>query len=127
MTKNCESWGFNELKLCAGIKRVLYIDKPSTSIKFEKKMKINLKNQDQVAQMRIAGQLAAEVLEMITPFVVPGVSTEDLDKRCYDFIVNEQKAIPANVGYNGFEKTICSSVNQVICHGIPSDLSLIHI
>ena len=51
--------------------------------------------------MRIACQLAAEVLEMITPFVVPGVSTEDLDKKCYDFIVDEQKAIPANVGYNG--------------------------
>ena len=58
-------------------------------------MKINLKNQEQISQMRIAGQLAAEVLEMITPFVVPGVSTEDLDKRCYDFIVHEQKAIPA--------------------------------
>ena len=88
-------------------------------------MKINLKNQDQISEMRIAGQLAAEVLEMITPFVVPGVSTEELDKRCYDFIVNEQKAIPANVGYNGFEKTICSSVNQVICHGIPSDKKIL--
>ena len=88
-------------------------------------MKINLKNQEQISQMRIAGQLAAEVLEMITPFVVPGVSTEDLDKRCYDFIVNEQKAIPANVGYNGFEKTICSSVNQVICHGIPSNKKIL--
>ena len=75
--------------------------------------------------MRIAGQLAAEVLEMITPFVVPGVSTEDLDRRCYEFIVNEQKAIPANVGYNGFEKTICSSVNQVICHGIPSNKKIL--
>ena len=88
-------------------------------------MKINLKNQDQISQMRVAGQLAAEVLEMITPYVVPGVSTEELDKRCYDFIVNEQKAIPANVGYNGFEKTICSSVNQVICHGIPSDKKIL--
>jgi len=88
-------------------------------------MKINLKNQQQISQMRIAGQLAAEVLEMITPFVVPGVSTEDLDKKCYDFIVDEQKAIPANVGYNGFEKTICSSVNQVICHGIPSEKKIL--
>ena len=76
-------------------------------------MKINLKNQNQISQMRVAGQLAAEVLEMITPYVVPGVSTEELDKRCYDFIVNEQKAIPANVGYNGFKKTICSSVNSL--------------
>ena len=88
-------------------------------------MKINLKNQDQISQMRVAGQLAAEVLEMITPYVVPGVSTEELDKRCYEFIVNDQQAIPANVGYNGFEKTICSSVNQVICHGIPSDKKIL--
>ena len=88
-------------------------------------MKINLKNQDQISQMRVAGQLAAEVLEMIAQYVVPGVSTEELDKRCYDFIVNEQKAIPANVGYNGFKKTICSSVNQVICHGIPSDKKIL--
>ena len=88
-------------------------------------MKINLKNQDQISQMRVAGQLAAEVLEMIAQYVVPGVSTEELDKRCYDFIVDEQKAIPANVGYNGFKKTICSSVNQVICHGIPSDKKIL--
>jgi methionyl aminopeptidase len=71
--------------------------------------------------MRIAGKLAAEVLEMITPFVVPGVSTGELDQRCYDFIVNEQNAIPANVGYKGYEKTVCASVNQVICHGIPNE------
>mgnify|MGYP001236050442 FL=1 len=122
---NCGNWVFNELKLCAGIKRVLYIDKHSTSIKFEKKMKINLKNKDQIAQMRIAGQLAAEVLEMITPFVIPGVSTEELDQRCHDFIVNEQNAIPANVGYSGYKKTICSSVNQVICHGIPSEKKIL--
>ena len=111
--------------MCAGIKRVLYIDKHSTSIKFEKKMKINLKNKDQIAQMRIAGQLAAEVLVMITPFVIPGVSTEELDQRCHDFIVNEQNAIPANVGYSGYKKTICSSVNQVICHGIPSEKKIL--
>ena len=84
-------------------------------------MKIKLKPTDQIAQMRIAGKLAAEVLEMITPFVVPGVSTEELDRICHDYIVNDQQSIPANVGYNGFEKTICSSVNQVICHGIPSE------
>ena len=84
-------------------------------------MKINLKTTNQIAQMRIAGKLAAEVLEMITPFVVPGVSTEELDRICHDYIVNDQQSIPANVGYNGFEKTICSSVNQVICHGIPSE------
>ena len=84
-------------------------------------MKINLKNNDQIAQMRVAGKLAAEVLEMITPCVVPGISTGELDRICHDYIVDTQKSIPANVGYNGFEKTICSSVNQVICHGIPSE------
>ena len=80
-----------------------------------------IKNQEEINSMRIAGKLAAEVLEMITPFVVPGVSTGELDQRCYDFIVNEQNAIPANVGYKGYEKTVCASVNQVICHGIPNE------
>ena len=75
--------------------------------------------------MRIAGKLAAEVLEMITPLVVPGVSTEELDRICHDYIVDNQQSIPANVGYNGFEKTICSSVNQVICHGIPSEKKIL--
>jgi len=84
-------------------------------------MKINLKTNDQIAQMRVAGKLAAEVLEMITPCIVPGISTGELDRICHDYIVDTQKSIPANVGYNGFEKTICSSVNQVICHGIPSE------
>ncbi|MDA9069121.1 type I methionyl aminopeptidase [Gammaproteobacteria bacterium] len=88
-------------------------------------MKINLKTNDQIAQMRIAGKLAAEVLEMITPLVVPGVSTEELDRVCHDYIVENQQSIPANVGYNGFEKTICSSVNQVICHGIPSEKKIL--
>ena len=88
-------------------------------------MKINLKTNDQIAHMRIAGKLAAEVLEMITPLVVPGVSTEELDRICHDYIVDNQQSIPANVGYNGFKKTICSSVNQVICHGIPSEKKIL--
>ena len=88
-------------------------------------MKINLKTNDQIAQMRVAGKLAAEVLEMITPCVVPGISTGELDRICHDYIVDTQKSIPANVGYNGFEKTICSSVNQVICHGIPSEKKIL--
>ena len=58
---------------------------------------------------------------MITPFVIPGVSTGELDQRCYEYIINNQKAIPANVGYKGYEKTVCASINQVICHGIPSE------
>ena len=88
-------------------------------------MKINLKTNDQIAQMRVAGKLAAEVLDMITPCVVPGISTEELDRICHDYIVDNQQSIPANVGYNGFEKTICSSVNQVICHGIPSEKKIL--
>ena len=69
--------------------------------------------------MREAGRLAAEVLEMISDHVRPGISTGELDKICHDYIIEEQKAIPANVGYRGFEKTLCTSINQVICHGIP--------
>ncbi len=78
-----------------------------------------IKTTEQIEKMRLAGKLASEVLEMITPLVKPGISTGELDKICNDFIVNEQDAIPANVGYRGYEKTICSSLNQVVCHGIP--------
>lgn len=85
----------------------------------KKNMKIPIKTEQEIQKMRIAGKLASEVLEMIEPFVVPGVSTEELDKKCHNHIVNVQKAIPANLGYRGFKKTICASVNQVICHGIP--------
>ena len=84
-------------------------------------MKISVKSKSDIAKMRVAGKLAAEVLEMISPYVVPGISTGELDKICFNHIVNIQKAIPANVGYNGDEKTICASLNQVICHGIPSN------
>ena len=80
-----------------------------------------LRNIDELNGMREAGRLASEVLEMIGDFVKPGISTAELDKICYDYIVNVQNAIPANVGYKGYEKTICSSLNQVICHGIPSN------
>lgn len=69
---------------------------------------------------RRAGRLAAEVLGMIEPHVVPGVSTEALDRLCHEYIVKVQGAIPANVGYLGYPKTVLTSVNQVVCHGIPS-------
>ena len=75
---------------------------------------------------RAAGRLAAEVLAMIKPYVKPGVTTDELDQRCHDYIVNVQKAVPANVGYHGFPKTICASVNRVVCHGIPSGTPLKH-
>ena len=83
-------------------------------------MAINLKSQQEIDRMRTAGQLAAEVLDVVTPFVIPGMSTEELDNICFKHITEVQKAVPANVGYRGYEKTICASVNQVICHGIPS-------
>ena len=78
-----------------------------------------IKTPEQIEKMRLAGKLASEVLEMITPLVKPGISTGKLDEICHDFILNEQNAIPANIGYRGYEKTICSSINQVVCHGIP--------
>lgn len=75
---------------------------------------------EDLAMARRAAKLAAEVLAMIEPHVVPGVSTETLDRICHDHIVHVQGAIPANVGYLGYPKTILTSVNQVVCHGIPS-------
>lgn len=75
---------------------------------------------DELEMARRAGRLAAEVLSMIEAHVVPGVSTQTLDQICHDHIVNVQDAIPANLGYHGYPKTILTSVNQVVCHGIPS-------
>ena len=87
-------------------------------------MPITIKTHEEQAKMRVAGQLAAEVLDMIAPHVQPGVTTDKLDHLCHDYIVNQQQAIPANVGYNGFPKTLCTSINHVVCHGIPSDKKL---
>jgi methionyl aminopeptidase len=87
-------------------------------------MAITIKTPEEQQKMRVAGRLAAEVLDMIGPHVQPGVSTEELDRICNEYIVNTQKTIPANVGYNGFPKTICASVNHVVCHGIPNDKKL---
>ena len=82
--------------------------------------RVPIKSPAEIAMAREAAQLAAEVLRMITPHVQPGVTTEALDQRCHDFIVNELKVIPANLGYMEFPKTVLTSVNQVVCHGIPS-------
>ncbi len=84
-------------------------------------MRITLKTPEEIEGMRVAGRLAADVLRMIEAHVRPGVTTEELDRICHDHIVGQQQAIPANVGYKGFPKTICTSVNNVICHGIPSE------
>ena len=74
--------------------------------------------------MRVAGRLAGEVLQMIRPHVKAGVTTNELDKICHDYIVDVQQAIPAPLNYHGFPKSICTSVNHQICHGIPSDKKL---
>lgn len=87
-------------------------------------MAIKIKSPEQIEKMRIAGRLAAEVLDMIKPHVTSGISTNELDKICHDYIVNEQDAIPAPLNYHGFPKSICTSVNQQVCHGIPSDKKL---
>ncbi len=83
-------------------------------------MSITIKTPAEIDKMRTAGKLAAEVLEMIAPHVVPGVSTDELDQICHDYIVNEQDAIPAPLNYRGFPKSICTSINNTVCHGIPN-------
>jgi methionyl aminopeptidase len=85
---------------------------------------ISLKTPDEQQKLRVAGALAADVLDMIGEHIKPGISTEELDAICNDYIVNVQHTIPANVGYRGFPKTVCTSVNHVVCHGIPNDRKL---
>jgi methionyl aminopeptidase len=84
-------------------------------------MPISLKSAEEFAKMRVAGKLAAQLLEMIEPFVMPGVTTDELNSRCHQYITEVQDAIPAPLNYRGFPKSICTSVNHVVCHGIPSD------
>lgn len=84
-------------------------------------MNVTIKTAEEIEKMRIAGRLAAEALEMIGEYVKPGVTTGELDRICHEYIVNDQQAIPAPLNYRGFPKSICTSVNHVICHGIPSD------
>ncbi|WP_341326054.1 type I methionyl aminopeptidase [Methylotuvimicrobium sp. KM2] len=87
-------------------------------------MGIIIKTPSEIDKMRVAGRLAAEVLEMIEPHVVPGVTTEELNQICHDYIVDVQHAIPAPLNYHGFPKSICTSINQQVCHGIPSNKKL---
>jgi methionyl aminopeptidase len=84
-------------------------------------MTITIKTPEEQEKMRVAGRLAAQVLDMIGGRVQAGVSTEELDRICHDYIVGELEAIPAPLNYRGFPKSICTSVNHVVCHGIPSD------
>jgi len=85
---------------------------------------IIIKTPEQIGKMRTAGRLAAEVLQMIAPHVKAGVTTGELDAICHDYIVNVQKATPAPLNYRGFPRSICTSVNHVVCHGIPGDKKL---
>ena len=88
-------------------------------------MTINIKSLEDIARMRVAGRLAADVLQIVAPHVQAGVSTAELDRICHDYIVDVQQAIPANIGYRGFPASVCTSVNNVICHGIPSAAKLL--
>ena len=87
-------------------------------------MSIHIKTPGEIEKMRIAGRLAADVLHMIKPYVQPGISTDELNQICHDYIVNDQQAIPAPLNYRGFPKSICTSINHQVCHGIPSDKKL---
>ena len=87
-------------------------------------MAVTIKTPEEIEKMRVAGRLAADVLKMIAPHVQPGITTGELDRLCHDYIVNAQQAIPAPLNYKGFPKSICTSVNHVVCHGIPGDKKL---
>jgi len=87
-------------------------------------MGIVLKTAQEIEAMRVAGHLAAEVLRMIREHVRVGVTTGELDDICHAYITEEQKAIPAPLNYRGFPKSICTSLNHVVCHGIPGDRKL---
>ena len=82
---------------------------------------VNIKTPEDLEKMRQVGALAAAQLEMIEPYIRPGVSTGELDRICHEYTIDEQDAVPAPLNYRGFPKSICTSVNHVVCHGIPSD------
>lgn len=96
-------------------------------------MAVSIKTPEDFTKMRIAGRLAAEVLDMISPYIKPGVTTGEIDRICHNYIVNVQKAVPAPLFYPSYDphdpaafpKSICTSVNEVVCHGIPSDTKIL--
>ncbi|VUD68205.1 Methionine aminopeptidase [Thalassocella blandensis] len=88
-------------------------------------MSVKTKTPEEIETMKIAGRKAAEVLEMIEQYVVPGVTTGELDRICHNYITQELHCIPAPLNYKGFPKSICTSVNQVVCHGIPSEKKIL--
>ncbi|VFP84091.1 Methionine aminopeptidase [Candidatus Erwinia haradaeae] len=84
-------------------------------------MAIIIKTPKQINKMRIAGRLAAEVLEMIQAYIIPNISTATLDRLCHQYITTKQNALSACLNYHGFPKSVCISINDVVCHGIPSE------
>ena len=87
-------------------------------------MTISLKTADEIEKMRVAGALASSVLTMIEPYVEAGITTAELDRICHEYITEELDAIPAPLNYRGFPKSICTSINHVVCHGIPGNKRL---
>ena len=87
-------------------------------------MGVIIKSPEEIDRMRVAGRMASEVLLMIAEHVKPGVTTEELDTICHDYIVNVLQAVPAPLNYRGFPKSICTSVNHQVCHGIPGSKRL---
>ena len=87
-------------------------------------MSVEIKSPEAVERMRVAGRLAADVLDMIGAYVAPGVTTDELDAICHDYITGVQQAVPAPLNYRGFPKSICTSVNNQVCHGIPGNKRL---
>jgi methionyl aminopeptidase len=85
---------------------------------------VSIKTAEEIGKMRVAGRLAADVLEMVSPHVRAGVTSNELDRLCHDYIVKVQQAVPAPLNYRGFPKSICTSINHVVCHGIPNDRPL---
>ena len=106
----------------------------STKIKLKRNinaaiMTIHIKNSQEIEKMRVAGKLASEVLDFITPFVKPGITTDEIDKLCHDYMVNVQNTIPAPLnyapdGHTPYPKSICTSINHQICHGVPGPKAL---
>lgn len=106
-------------------RRALYHNRPYfTKANRAVMTEIIIKTPEEIEKMRVAGRLAAEVLEMIEPYIKAGITTNELDGICHDYIVNVQKAIPACLNYHGFPKSICTSVNHQVCHGIPGPRKL---
>ncbi len=92
-------------------------------------MSVNIKTPEEISKMRVAGKLASEVLDFITPHVEPGITTEALDQLCHDYMVEQQQTVPAPLnyappGYRPYPKSICTSVNHVVCHGVPGPKKL---